>query len=65
MIRPKLTQAIKVPEKLSTTFFELDCVKSVIKYEGKVYYIISGKAQTRLIAEPGMWLAKPKKAIGK
>jgi hypothetical protein len=60
MIQPKLTQAIKVPERLSTTFFELDCVKSVIKYEGKVYYIISGQAQTRLIAEPGMWLCQTK-----
>ena len=42
MIKQKLTQAIKVPEKLSTTFFDLDCVKSAIKYEGKVHYVISG-----------------------
>ena len=52
----RVNQAIKVPDKLTTTFFELPCVKSAIKYEEKVYYVISSEAQTRQIAEPGMWV---------
>ena len=52
----RVNQAIKVPDRLTTTFFELPCVKSAIKYEGKVCYVISSEAQTRQIAEPGMWL---------
>ena len=31
----RVNQAIKVPDKLTTTFFELPCVKSAIKYEDK------------------------------
>lgn len=57
MSKIKVNQAIKVPDKLTTTFFELPCVKSAIKYdENKVCYVISCEAQTRQIAEPGMWL---------
>ena len=56
MSKIKVNQAIKVPERLSPTFFDLPCVKSAIKYEDKVCYVISSEAQTRQIAEPGMWL---------
>jgi hypothetical protein len=52
----RVNQAIKVPDRLTTTFFELPCVKSAIKYENKVCYVILCEAQTRQIAEPGMWL---------
>ena len=52
----RVNQAIKVPDKLTTTFFDLPCVKSANKYEGTVCYVISSHAQTRQIAEPGMWL---------
>jgi hypothetical protein len=56
MSKIKVNQAIKVPERLTPTFFDLPCVKSAIKYEGTVCYVISCEAQTRQIAEPGMWL---------
>ena len=56
MSKIRVNQAIKVPERLSPTFFDLPCVKSAIKYEGTEYYVISCEAQTRQIAEPGMWL---------
>ena len=52
----KVTQAVKVPDKLTTTFFELACVKSAMKYEGQVCYVIQSEAATRQIAEPGMWV---------
>lgn len=52
----KVTLAVKVPDKLTTTFFELPCVKSAMKYEGQVCYVIQSEAATRQIAEPGMWL---------
>lgn len=56
----RVNQAIKVPEKMTTTFFDLPCVKSANKYEGTVCYVISSQAQTRQIAEPGMWLLEIK-----
>ena len=52
----RVNQAIKVPDKLTTTFFELPCVRAATKSGDKVFYVISSEAQTRQIAEPGMWL---------
>ena len=52
----KVTLTVKVPDKLTTTFFELPCVKSAMKYEGQVCYVIQSEAATRQIAEPGMWV---------
>ena len=54
----RLTQAIQVPEKMSASFFELDCIVSAIKYCGNVYYIVRAQNQTRQIAEPGDWICQ-------
>ena len=54
----RLTQAIQVPEKMSASFFELDCIVSAIKYCGNVHYIVRAQNQTRQIAQPGDWLCQ-------
>lgn len=54
----RLTQAIQVPEKMSASFFELDCIVSAIKYCGNVHYIVRAQNQTRQIAEPGDWICQ-------
>lgn len=54
----RLTQAIQVPEKISTTLFDLDCVVNAIKHCGKVHYIVRAQNQTRQIAETGDWICQ-------